>query len=115
MERGLEFRARELEKLVCWALERINGIASVDSPGEREQCIQSVGGKACIRSGNARAQLDQSSGRLSPSQSGRILNGSGEPEVVFNPENGVCNLRGSIIWWFQHQRGPISAPASTVC
>lgn len=94
----------------------INGKASIDSPGEREQCMQRVGGRACIRcSGNARVQFDQSSGRLAPSQSGRILDGSGEPEVVFNPENGVCNLRGSIIWWFQHQRGPISAPASTAC
>lgn len=63
--------------------------------------MQRVGGRACIScSGNARVQLDQSSGRLALSQSGRILDGSGEPAVVFNPESGVHNLRGSIIWWF---------------
>lgn len=45
----MEFRVGELEKLVCWALERkvlINGKAGVDSFGPREQYVQRMGGRS---------------------------------------------------------------------
>lgn len=75
--------------------------------GKQVQAVVDRGNRVCkgweagpciICSRNARSSVRPEPREAGSEPSGRILNGTGEPVMVFTPENGMLNLRGSILW-----------------